>query len=281
MSHYLQSIAARSLDAVPKVEPRLAARFESGIPVTGAVNLAAEEPDGVEGRGQRLASPRAFEARQPSPPAVSVVSTQARGIAPVVRPIETIRPAMAPVPSMPQSSPPTEIVRPAEPVSPIVDSPQPGETIRPSLPTVNTFPSSEVFAKEPSDPTLSSRFTDFARSPHSAPDTPSFSSQSSPQEVSKDSQAIQPVPVEASLPTTPVPVAYPAELSTFQAAIPPDQHASSQSPPAPPPIQVTIGRIDVRAVSSPSQPRAVKPTAPKRSLNDYLKARQKSLGGRG
>lgn len=281
MSHYLQSIAARSLDAVPKVEPRLAARFEAEVPPAGAVNLAAEEQKRTEERRQPLSSPREAEVSRPTSPDVLNVpaaSSQPRGNPPSVTPIETIRPAM---PAVPQVSPPAETIRPVEPISSIVNSPQSAETVRPAVPTTNSFSSSADSATEPDTPKDPSRSTNLQQSPRSASDTSSFSPQPSPQEVRKDSQSIGPVPVETSLPKTQVTVAQPAKVTAFQAAIPPDQHVSSPSPPAPPPIQVTIGRIDVRAVSSPPRPKAAKPAIPKRSLNDYLKARQQSLGGRG
>jgi hypothetical protein len=43
-------------------------------------------------------------------------------------------------------------------------------------------------------------------------------------------------------------------------------------PPVEPTIQVTIGRVEVRA-TLPASPRVARPTAPKLSLDDYLKSR--------
>ncbi|MEM9219967.1 MAG: hypothetical protein AAGD25_37275 [Cyanobacteria bacterium P01_F01_bin.150] len=286
MSHYLQSIAARSLDSVPKVEPRLAARFESGMPVTGAVNLAGEEQDRTEAPCQRLSLPKDTEVGRPPSPAVAegpVVSSQPRGTESLVTPIEPSRPplTMGSIASVSQAFPPDETIRPAEPVSPIFTSPQPSETICPSLPTAHHVPPSGIFAEEPNDSLISSGSTNLPQASRAVPNASSFSQKASPQALRQDSQTIQPVPVDASLPKTPVPVVQSMEIPTGQAAIPPAQRVSSPSPPAPPPIQVTIGRIEVRAVSSPSRPRAIKPAVPKRSLNDYLKARQQALGGRG
>ncbi len=56
-------------------------------------------------------------------------------------------------------------------------------------------------------------------------------------------------------------------------------HALPASSPAPPSIHVTIGRIEVRAVTQqPRQQKRSTPPAPKLSLDDYLKQRSKGKG---
>lgn len=57
----------------------------------------------------------------------------------------------------------------------------------------------------------------------------------------------------------------------------PSQHArpalTREAPPAAPPVQVTIGRIEVRATPPARAPRGQAPPAPKLSLEDYLRSR--------
>jgi hypothetical protein len=57
-----------------------------------------------------------------------------------------------------------------------------------------------------------------------------------------------------------------------------EQGAGPATPELPPTIQVTIGRIEVRATPAPAAPPASRRAAPIMSLDEYL--RQRSQGGR-
>lgn len=89
-----------------------------------------------------------------------------------------------------------------------------------------------------------------------------------------DSQSLPLATQRQSLDSTPPVI--PTQLVPLSA---PATTAIPSIKPEPPTIRVTIGRIDVRAIASPTPPRqAPKPNIPKLSLEDYLKSRN---GGKG
>jgi len=61
-------------------------------------------------------------------------------------------------------------------------------------------------------------------------------------------------------------------------ALSPMQAQRTRAPQSPPPIQVTIGRIEIRANTLAAPPRDTRPAAPRLSLEDYLRSR--SGGGK-
>jgi hypothetical protein len=84
-------------------------------------------------------------------------------------------------------------------------------------------------------------------------------------------------PTIGALHPQPMQAAQPAVLVARQQskAIPRRDAPASTALVAPAPVQISIGRIEIRATpnASPNRPRAVGPTAPRLSLDDYLRSR--------
>ncbi|QLE44371.1 hypothetical protein FD723_30735 [Nostoc sp. C052] len=90
----------------------------------------------------------------------------------------------------------------------------------------------------------------------------------------------QPQVIESPQPSTSV-VIYPqiAQSQVIQPSMGSIEKPQALTDPATPTIHVTIGRVDVRAMTPPSAPRSpAKPPQPQLSLDAYLRSRQ---GGRG
>ncbi|MEH1828425.1 MAG: hypothetical protein V7L22_24330 [Nostoc sp.] len=90
----------------------------------------------------------------------------------------------------------------------------------------------------------------------------------------------QPQVIESPQPSTSV-VIYPqiAQSQVIQPSMVSIEKPQALTDPATPTIHVTIGRVDVRAMTPPSAPRSpAKPPQPQLSLDAYLRSRQ---GGRG
>jgi hypothetical protein len=100
------------------------------------------------------------------------------------------------------------------------------------------------------------------------------------QPSSRPPEAVAPAEVRPVLarPSTPTARATTLPAQAGQAA-PPSREADAQAPPQPPTIEVTIGRIEVRAVTPPPAPAPPpqRQAPPKMSLDDYLRAQS---GGR-
>lgn len=265
MSHYLQNIAARSLDATPTVQPRLAARFETVTNPAGAAN-GATNIEVEEAREDPAISPAAASPQTISPalshaqPDGSVPVASSSSVRPIVPlPTETIRPLpptslITPTPTAavpPQSSaPPLASEDDVSPARPPHAAAEASERLRPESPEAADAP-------QRLSPILDKAISAPGRSPD-----PNLAQTTSPPERSP---AANPSPLLQPIQPAPAPQAHPAP---------------SPAPAPQPPIQVTIGRIDVQAITLPAtaRPRMTKSSPPQSSLADYLKARRQSLG---
>jgi hypothetical protein len=264
MSDFLSSLAARALNAAATVRPRLASRFE---PTPFARPLASEGPFEMEAEHPAIAAPPVTIPRTPLADTLGRTPAASRHEL-VSPPPDTPEPRRL---SAPEPAPSSSLgAPPALPVAAVALPPRPGTTAPPSA-TV-------------------SRLVPAGSEPDAAP---------------RRSGASLPAPI-----SEPTPTRRPALLSGLreQAAPPPlpperTPHRGSDSPPPPqrpalarvsaaslqpavvrreevretsPVIQVTIGRIEVRAVVSTSPPPpAPVPRRPTTSLEDYLRTRDR------
>ncbi len=283
MSDYLGNLAARSLDpAGIALRPRLASRFEPIAPSPSlAVERWAEEPPTLETAAEEIDSP-ARPVRAARPRIVSSETVVEEEPAPVRR--RRPRRNLEEVAQEPLS----ETARPRD-VRLAVSAPATATAVSPlGLPARRS-----VSPFEPSPPGPLSRGergnaipTGFAhpdrlqlvtvREPALRQDAPELSplSPRAPRETgsgSKGSKAIPPAP--------PTRVVLEPRLTLAPPAPPPVFPASPRASEAPAPtIQVTIGRIEVRATPPPAEASRPRPAANSTlSLEEYL--RRRSQGG--
>jgi hypothetical protein len=268
MSGFWRHLAERSLGHAEAVRPRLTGRFE---PPPG-VQRPVEETLEVEAARPAAAQPEPAPRREPATPARAQVPATAPAEESAARP----QPPSAeggPHPALPaeQYGERVEpVVRPA-PVAPVAEpgprpalrheddrlleaKPRPAAT---QAPAVRTEPPDTRPAAEPVAPASQ-------REPVSEP----------PQAAR--SAAIQPVirPVERAAPATPERTERPAGEQAPAAPGPRVDQPAAGTPPSIPSVQVSIGRVEVRAVfAPPAPPPARGRPAPVMSLDEYLKSR--------
>jgi hypothetical protein len=251
MSDYLGNLAAKSLGvAETALRPRLASRFEPLSLAAPPLEVESTEvaPRPVDAPPRRTAPPERVEEDR-SVPARSRRSRKRAAEEP-----ETMPEAPGPTPARGRFEP--RSAAPSEP-SPLVPLSHVERTARP------------VAEPEKPRPVLG---------PAPRQDVPVASSLSH-QEKGKEGEASRAQkPVDRN----------PLESRTAPTALRPRVTVVERGPfparreaPAPAPIiQVTIGRIEVRATPPPAQPPRQRPAAPSAlSLEDYL--RQRSKGGQG
>ena len=260
MSDYLSHIAARSLNLTTVIQPRLASLFE---PLPNSIHLPNVSLESAEEKDADLESESTDEFQSPevpapatSPPASSPLS---RSPAPVTSPL---------------AAPPLSTPIPNSPVSSVAHS----SPMNPENTTGVTAASSSLASTEAS------------RSPN-----PELTIQQI-QQPWVQSQAVlaQPSASEPLMPKVPQPEL--ASLPESRSLLPPrpviqpqitalpEQPTSppSTKPTSPPTIQVTIGRIDVRAIAAPTPSRRPSTPSPaKLSLDEYLRSRSSGASRKG
>jgi hypothetical protein len=286
MSDYLGNLAARSLGPAQAVRPRLASRFE---PVPSApspfqaeteraalLETAVEETAAAPTRTSRLAETPRRRTAPPEPveeePSAPPRRRRARRD-PVVEEIE-------PVPERRRPEPVSTVIAPA-PVAmvplqkPVADRGVPPSEASPPGPLSTRVERGNLGRAAVAQPVLPRPQEAFAVSPRQAPSA--SSPLSTPVERGPGGEASRANrPGDRELPES-----KPAStiLQPKVTVIEREPFSVHREAPAPT-IQVTIGRIEVRATPAAKAPVRERPSAPSAlSLEEYL--RQRSKGGRG
>lgn len=300
MSDYLRTVAARNLETTPTeplplVQPRTPARFEP-FSVDAGSSLIAEEADTVS---TAAPPPRqvddAHSSAEPTIPkefldmlhSLSMRIATSSPVAPVAQPDPTRRPrmrnrkeadAVQPVPRAPRAAePPSAASALAEP---IVEQIAVREPARQAVSAPNAQAPQNPRVTPASQPRMDNERESHPRNRRDATKIV---------EIQISQPALAP---SAPMPATIRPATQPSILATTSPissastnASRITDHAPRISPPAapaPPPIHVTIGRVEVRA-TAPSQPAQTprRTAVPIMTLDDYLAERNgKAKGGR-
>lgn len=261
MSTFLQRLALRESGAVPVLQPRLPSWFEPAAGRTpGAapeiVDEAREETvDRVAPAPGRPAQRNHAEPRQPATPPVRVPIA---GPAPASRPLAAL---VAPAPRM--TIPETkaqETTRLPAILAPLAAAPAPAE---PAPARARPAQARQLVIQETGP--LPAR-----RNESAAPPLPLAATQAAP-------ASAPPARAKAALQAPPTPPLAPPSVRMAPAALLAVQAAEgrrSADAAAPEPVvQVTIGRLEVRAVQSAQAPAPPRPRQAPTSLDDYLAKR--------
>lgn len=281
MTDYLSHLAAKTLSAVDVLQPRVAAWFEPVTP--GALSfMHADEIDQSDERDQ--------VAKAPSPPvqrpaeSLRLSSTEQQ---PTIEHVESATVPMIPpipVPSSislqqpvdPPGQPPMLREQPVLQLRPVVEPPLPTPVADEHIPTLPVpQPLQQPRAPRPPIPTPVQEAE--AQQPASIqpPDMPIPAPRATPPKVTEASPLALPKSgAELQPPGPPAPIVAPLP----RVALPMPPIAQRVEQPAPT-IRVTIGRIDVRAITPPAPAPRTPPASakPALSLDDYLKQREGGL----
>ncbi|MEM1251925.1 MAG: hypothetical protein AAGI69_05790 [Cyanobacteria bacterium P01_H01_bin.21] len=273
MSHYLQTIVAKNMGDLSMVRPRLVSRFEtpadtvSLMPQLLSIETEAETPE----RGPAIASEP--DLQQPQSQMVRLAEqTPSKPLSqPSQPPQSPVTPSISPSLSPTISDDLSESSVRFRPLSEPLSSPAPTHL---SETDVSTSGSVVEPLTETSLP--QSRAVRQPVPPHATP------SLVSPQASALSRQPTVRPALVVSQTVTDDSSAKPLGVPEFSSS--PRPLARSSSPPSSetsgPTIQVTIGRIDVRAITPKSSPpQAPKPRSAKPSLQDYLKTRNSARHG--
>ncbi|NMG11111.1 hypothetical protein [Brasilonema sp. UFV-L1] len=287
MNDYLSHLAARSLNLVPVLQPRLASLFESytavsenSIPLVETEFLTSEkqEEKTTEKKHSQLVLPKTEPKKYNNIPKKTETSISGEG--------ENEEFSTSSIPTFSSPTPNTQSRK--VPLSEIADnSPQSEMLLAKSRP--NLQPSFLKFAQRdgesaqegnppPKPPYATSLLQENGETESLSPplQTPLIKKSSIVVRPDKTlagwrevSQASHQEHQSPNLTDDDTKI-YASNMSTFY------HPGSSGNTPSPPPtIQVTIGRIDVRAVTPPAPKQTTRtPPAPKLSLDDYLKSRK-------
>ena len=279
MSGFLGGLIQRAQGRAPSLQRRQPALFEPVVPWAGAMPSDVGEPrvaTGVHAAAPEVRPERNDRMdRAPSEPLRAVQvhgSDRARepltpasiaiGRTEDVRAPETVRsprPARDPVPPVPV---PVQAIKPLQ--APPRNGVEHGTAVRlASQPAPAQVP---ALAKA----TRPDRTPPAPRSPRQPPDTASPAAPLPRQRPGDNAPGIFTAPRPAATP--------PAQtLARARAAQPASRKAAlpATPPAAPPAVQITIGRVEVRALTTAerSGPRTARPAAPRLSLDDYLRTR--------
>lgn len=237
---FLSSLAAQALGTASAVRPRVASRFEPR-PAGGALRRGWPEPAELELDTQASAVPAARDARRADLATISPLAGR------VMRDIETERSAPMGAPALPRSNPTGAV---------------PEHWERPGGADGVSVSAPRAAGREPA-PASPAPATNAAGQSH--PAAP---------EVVPPSAAGGLAPQPAVRPATAVP-----EVSSTRPRVVPVQtrRAARETPPpqapadAGPTIQVTIGRVEVRATTSPAAQPTGRPASPIMTLEEYLR----------
>ena len=293
MKDFLSQLVARSTAPALAVRPRLPSRFEAASETAGITAFPSEstpsapsEPTASPARTSRT-SPHNGN-RQPAPPTPAEPEASIASPSPQTAPpplqnhalsrssaSATIQPASAEVHSSKQEAPSSPSPSPAH-KTPIANA-RPNSATTPPPKTPLFQPSLDSDIQPPKSP---------------RPDSVSEgASQTAAVSVAKP-QPVSPTPLaSATPPAAASSLRSQSQISNLKSQIPrpiarpaiatrptPSMPQTAPATPAPPVVQITIGRVELRAIVTPASPRALPPPAPKLGLDEYL--RQRTGGAR-
>lgn len=283
MNGYLHHLVSRALDTAPVLKPRLPAWFEPVAPRTPAlqeIDQEQEAPDTPRPAPERQSPPRPRLAEAPAFPAPPERPAAVQGLA---ESMATVPPAPAPPPTAAS----VRIEREVREHHEVFVQRRIEE--KPSPPSPASEPRRAV-QREASGPALQAadaRIRPRAESPIPAPPVSAFLVPKEP--MAAAAQALNPVTASVAAPgpaprpdnrpppqpAALVPKSMPAGAlpALRPAAVPQAVQAPPPRPVEPPVIEISIGRVEVRAVSAPAPAAAPRQrsAAPMLSLDDYLK----------
>ncbi|MDV3353865.1 hypothetical protein QGP82_34635 [Leptothoe sp. LEGE 181152] len=282
MSHYLQTIVAKNMGHLSMVRPRLASRFE---PPADTVSLQPQFPMEAEAETSESGPTTASEPNV-QPPQPHMV-TSAEQVPSTLLPQPSQPPQSSVAPSIPPSISddlsvslvrPRPLLAPLQPSAPApklseTDVPVSGSVVEPATETSLPRPiAASIPITQQSPPSLAS--SQVLASPQG----------STPTRQQSAVEPIQPLLVGLSQSQNVADDSSAKSLGAPEFCSSPRSFSRSSSPlsseTSGPTIQVTIGRIDVRAVIPKSAPpKSSKSRPAKPSLQDYLKARNSSRHG--
>lgn len=267
MSDYLTQIAARSLNLANTVQPRVSSRFE---PLAGIADHLVPQPDlfEVEQVIERDLPPVPSRMWRSSPSEASVSDSaiQRNVSVPVVavrrnlqeaaeNPAAPDRAMTHSPPAQPQGPRPMakqETSRPST-TAEASAAEKSGQDDRPSVERPESLPVAEPRQSTPQILKVVERFSTVATADHQAM-TP------------REGMPERPIPLKSVSPVAPLAIAPAPSGERSAAAEPVNESARS--------IQVTIGRIDVRAIMPATAPPVAPPAKTRiQSLDDYLRER--------
>lgn len=308
MSDFLANLVARSLGRGPIVRPLLAPLF--GVPQYEHPRLAStEEPSKPEARrieadpvtAERLASPDLSSVKSRSTmPILGIEGSQRSGSAEMTDSAHEVRaespPTSTKVPREYKVESKTEPPATSEAVKqPLSLHPKPSEMsaqglVRLGAPSTiaEHEPKTELLAAKSDQPSSSAGTPIPIRRLAALPESPSSQLSKPFNAGNLDSRAFQQEPVAASLlvPHSGSPALRPDQASNTHDAVRapisvrvrpglPPAPSPVQITPAPPTINVTIGRVEVRGVSAAQAPKRERERLPTLSLEDYLHRRSR------
>jgi hypothetical protein len=258
MSDYLSYVAARSLNLTTVVQPRLASLFE---PLPNSIHT----PDLPSELVETSAIERIAESAEPPSSKTTVPSPTVA--LPPPSPLTNAPVSATSLPSTPPTSTPTPSV-----ITPSTSGPSPpaAEALAPKMAASNSFPPATEISRSYQEP------VEYASLVQPQPAIVHLSATQSSRLTISPSEPKSSLEPRSLVPTRPV-------IQPPIAALPkPPFSPPVVKPSTPPTIQVSIGRIDVRAIATPTPPRRTStPSQPKLSLEEYLRSRSPSKSRQG
>lgn len=268
---FLSSLAAQALGTASAVRPRVASRFEPR-PAGGDLHRRWPEPAEIEFDASPAPIPPASEARRPDLATISSMAGRAMpwDIEPEKRaPIDTIpRPGLTAAPRHAERAGGLGSLSVSARREP---APGPPAEVAPAHGERASGPEGAGVTAPPKP----------GREPAPVPPVPAHAADEAPQrppsvtrEAAQSSRTDDPIRQGAIRPPTVVPEIRPARHDT----IPVQSRRAAREIPSPqapadtgPTIQVTIGRVEVRAMASPAAQPVKHPASPVMTLEEYLR----------
>jgi hypothetical protein len=269
VSDFLYNLARRSLGSVESVQPRLPSLFEKAQPAAGSLlapGFIVSEKD------REPSADIPVELDSETPPARGPVHSSAPEFTPP-RPRDTdfSMQEHTPLPALEPAAPP-----PAAPHSPVISqvpgalssAPQLPQVDRPARPATGVKPAAAVDAASAShfrgaEPQSKSTVEPPARPAETKPRVPIAPATVKPQRKERGAKDFASAELPASL----------RRLIESRSAYKLPATASLPAAPSEPTIQVTIGRIEVRAAQHPAPAPTRQAGSPNATLEEYLRSR--------
>ena len=268
MSDFLTRLAARAVGVAPVVQPRLPSLFESGGQAQRPVEVDVQRETATIDQNNRAATSESKQAGIIGQPPVHTIPFGETG--PISK-TEMDRPPQSVITTMPLAKPAVEPAQPftvsserrqsSRPTIELKDKAAPPHIVEHVRETTSE-PTVVEREQESEWPLIKPKVRQLVSDRLSEFSTP----QAGDQESAQSTAEVSPVPVPIAAPVQP-PQIRPAELLIREPTVISE---------APAPINVTIGRVDVRAVfpAAAQSPRVIKDARSQTSsLDEYLKKR--------